>query len=522
MIYLRTYMYVPHEVDLIIANLEECYEYIDKMIICEFDIHNTGEKRDFQFQHLKSMVPAHLRNKIDYHACEVFDLTSRAYDDEKTILKINEPVMRSYFTNLYAFSDDDIIISVDADEILYGETIPYVLDQVESNGTVALKMRQFFWKPTYIWKNKIFRLGIATKYGSIPVKFPSDWRDIGILTDDFVGGHFSWCMDIDAMIHKLHTYGHPRYRFCAEKTLLETAIQNKEYPFDPNVAFDIEELAIDDSRIPKSISRRLRNIVPESNDISYSADTEQKIPLPSREGMRKDLKQMSVISIVYTNSEYSDAMGVFEQQYRRHCDIPLYKISDYQSDHIYSNNEPYYRHWIEALENIREDYFIYNQDDFFLYADVNSQKIYELVDMLDDSDWSYIRLIKSGINLSTSKPDLGAENLYIIGDASHPQYAMQATIWKKQKFMEMYAKAAQAKWFECEEYNKVCRQLNIAGLYYYSGEGKRGRNHYDSTIYPYVATAIVGGQWNLGEYPSELSKILKEYQIDPCDRGIYL
>ncbi len=251
-------MYVPHEVDLVIANLEECHQHIDKMIVCEFDVYHTGEKRDFQFQSLKSLVPGHLRAKIDYHACHVYDFTERAYDDEDTIHRINEPVMRSYFTKLYTFSDDDIIISVDADEILYGEKLPYVLERVDSNGTVALKMRQFFYRPTYLWKNKIFRSGSATKYGGIPVKFPFNWRDMGVLTDDFVGCHFSWCMDTDAMIHKLHTYGHPRYRFCADKTVLDAAIRNREYPFDPTVPFDIEDLSIDDERIPKSIRGRLR------------------------------------------------------------------------------------------------------------------------------------------------------------------------------------------------------------------------------------------------------------------------
>lgn len=257
MIFLRTYMYVPHEVDFVIANLEECYDYIDKMIVCEYDIYHTGEKRVFQFQHLKSMIPHHLRDKIDYHACKVFDLTERAYHDENTIHRVNEPVMRSCFTKLYDFCDDDVIICVDADEILYGEKVPYVLDQVESNRAVALKMRQFFWRKTYLWKNKVFRSGLAAKYGRVPVTFPFNWRDMGVLTDDFVGGHFSWCMDTDAMIHKLHTYGHPRYRFCANKTVLEAAIENKEYPFDPSIAFDIEELGVDDSRIPKSVRRGL-------------------------------------------------------------------------------------------------------------------------------------------------------------------------------------------------------------------------------------------------------------------------
>ena len=230
---------------------------------------------------------------------------------------------------------------------------------------------------------------------------------------------------------------------------------------------------------------------------------------------------MSLISIVYTNSVYSDVMGVFENQYKKHCNIPLYKISDNLSDHTYSNDDPYYKHWIEALDKIAEDYFIYNQDDFILYDNVNSQIIHELVEILDDSPWSYIRLIKSGVNLSTLKPNTGKYNLYIVGEASFPQYSMQATIWNKNIFMEMYEKAAQVEWYECKEYEKVCRQLNIAGLYYYSGERKRGNNHHDSSIYPYVATAVVQGKWNMREYSNELTRILSENQIDPYDRGIF-
>ena len=55
------------------------------------------------------------------------------------------------------------------------------------------------------------------------------------------------------MMHKLHTYSHPRYRFCANKELLESAIENKKYPFDTNTDFNIQELKEDDPIIPKSM-----------------------------------------------------------------------------------------------------------------------------------------------------------------------------------------------------------------------------------------------------------------------------
>ena len=253
MIYLKTYCYAPHEVDFIVANLRECYDYIDKMIVCEFDINHTGIKRGFEYLNLKELVPPDLSDKLDYHACEVHDITARAYENEAVIHSVNEPVMRSYFTKLYDFADSDIIISIDADEILYRETIPYILEQVRQQGVVRLKLRQFFYKTTYLWKGKDFVSPTAAYYGAINPKFPNNWRDIGNITQEHVGCHFSWCMDVEAMIHKLDTYSHPRYRFCANRELLESAIANKEYPFDNNVNFDIQELRPDDELIPRSL-----------------------------------------------------------------------------------------------------------------------------------------------------------------------------------------------------------------------------------------------------------------------------
>ena len=154
MIYLKTYCYAPHEREFIMANFIECQDHIDKMIVCEFDINHTGTKRDLLFSSQLGITSGDYGfDKLDYHSCEVFDETARAYDREDLIHSINEPIMRSYFTKLYDFKDDDIIISVDADEIIYGDSIGYILNQVEKYKTVALKLRQFFYKKTYLWKD---------------------------------------------------------------------------------------------------------------------------------------------------------------------------------------------------------------------------------------------------------------------------------------------------------------------------------------------------------------------------------
>ena len=79
--------------------------------------------------------------------------------------------------------------------------------------------------------------------------------------DGKAGCHFSWCMTPQEMVYKLHTYSHPKYRFCADEDVLRNAIENKMYPFDEDVAFDILELEDDDARLPKCIRGNLHEIL---------------------------------------------------------------------------------------------------------------------------------------------------------------------------------------------------------------------------------------------------------------------
>lgn len=224
-----------------------------------------------------------------------------------------------------------------------------------------------------------------------------------------------------------------------------------------------------------------------------------------------------MINIVYTNKNCKDVYKIFKAQYNIMCDLPLFTVSDYEGDSVYDNTQPYYKHWIDALSTIKDDYFIYNQEDFILYDKVNVDIINQLKTFLiDNPQYSFIRLIKSGQNL----PQIPiTTNLYPIGYNSYPLYSMQATIWNKRRFIELYEYTKQTKWFESNDYEVACRLLNIEGLYYYNNEPPRG-GHFDSSIYPYIATAIVKGKWNLSEYYDELRPLLTKHNININKRGI--
>jgi hypothetical protein len=53
---------------------------------------------------------------------------------------------------------------------------------------------------------------------------------------------------------------------------------------------------------------------------------------------------------------------------------------------------------------------------------------------------------------------------------------------------------------------------------YKSIDKKRGMHHYDSSTYPYIATAIVKGKWYTSDYP-EIKELLKTYKIEISERG---
>lgn len=257
MIYLKTYFYAPHEIDYIYLNLCESYDFIDKFIVCEYNVYHTGREKEYIFEDCLKNIPDDKNDKLLYLKCDIKNDTVVS-DEHEIICTVNEPLMRGYFTKMVDLKDQDIIFSVDADEIIYSHMYPEIIYFIENSiPLTSLNLHQFFYKVNYLWENKDFVAPIASKYGVFKDRFPYAWRYDGGVYPEKAGCHFSWCMPVDAMLDKLDVYSHPEYRFCKDKELLENAVKNMEYPFSESESFDIRVLNIDDENdnhiLPKSL-----------------------------------------------------------------------------------------------------------------------------------------------------------------------------------------------------------------------------------------------------------------------------
>ena len=113
-------------------------------------------------------------------------------------------------------------------------------------------------------------------------------------------------------------------------------------------------------------------------------------------------------------------------------------------------------------------------------------------------------------------------NIFEIPHSSPYMFSQQSAIWKKEKLIEIMNFYKPNTYRDVELYGSMAmNSLGLNGCYYHTPSYKRGSMHYDSEIFPYVATAVCKGKWNTNQYPDILTEALKEYSIDVNDRGIY-
>lgn len=253
MIFLKTHFYTENEINYINLNLQESYNKIDKFIVCEFNITHTGEYRDFIFDKFIDKINPIYKDKLLYIPCDIQKLSINAKDNENLAHSTNELLMRGYFVKMFNFNDDDIIISVDCDEILYNQSYDKIIEEVKVNKKVSIELNQFFYKLNYHWVDNNFIAPTAAYYSEYKNNFPSHWRYDGKLISGKMGVHWSWGMQVEDMIYKLNTYAHVKYKKFADKDILNNAIENKIYPFDLNKPFTINIIDRSSNILPDSI-----------------------------------------------------------------------------------------------------------------------------------------------------------------------------------------------------------------------------------------------------------------------------
>ena len=241
MIYLKTIFTCPNEVKYLKLNLKESFNYIDKFIICEFNRTHIGSEKELIFEQYLQEFTQEEQKKIIYIGADISHLAIYEPDNNE-IIHNNERLMRGYFVKQLDLNGNDVVFSVDADEIIFGQYYEKVLKKIGFfTKAILLPLHQFFYRINYLWDNNTFIAPTVSKVSYYKNVYPAQWRYDGKLFSEKAGCHFSWCLTIDEMIAKLGMYSHHKdYRHLAKKEVLEDAVKNKTYPFDRKVDFHIK------------------------------------------------------------------------------------------------------------------------------------------------------------------------------------------------------------------------------------------------------------------------------------------
>ncbi|MBZ4646758.1 MAG: hypothetical protein JG777_2247 [Clostridia bacterium] len=245
MIYLKTIFSAPNEIKYLKLNLREAFDYIDNFIICEYNRTHTGEERELIFERYINQFSDAELDKIIYLGADISKEALLAKGNSEIAHK-NEQLMRGYFASQVNLKGSDIVFSVDADEIIFGQFYEPITDKLGYfNRAIKLPLHQFFYRVNYLWENKDFIAPTVCKVKYYGKKYPAQWRYDGKLYPEKVGCHFSWLLTTEEMINKLNVYSHnPEYGHLARKDVCEEAVRTKTYPFDSSVDFKIRVLDV--------------------------------------------------------------------------------------------------------------------------------------------------------------------------------------------------------------------------------------------------------------------------------------
>ena len=233
--------------------------------------------------------------------------------------------------------------------------------------------------------------------------------------------------------------------------------------------------------------------------------------------------------VVYSHSSYSDVWipffaqsKLFLNDYKKVIftdEVPSEIPTDW--DYVtYSNEMSYSERMAHCLSKIETDLFFYHHEDMFLYEQPDLKLLSQYEELVLNSDIDFIRLLRSVDNPMFNYKNY--KSLYPIPNYSSYYFTVQPTICKTSKMLNVFQQTHIDHLREFEtKVQDVCRENNIKGLFHYNNENKRGLSHYDSSVYPYIATAVVKGKWNFREYKKELLDILNKLNIDYSKRGIY-
>lgn len=227
---------------------------------------------------------------------------------------------------------------------------------------------------------------------------------------------------------------------------------------------------------------------------------------------------MGVTVLVYTHSSMMDILPGFlgrlekflPEKHKVYIAVDAPVPVPYEQV-FYDDNDLYTDRLKKVLKKIKEETVLFIHEDMILYGEVDMVRLLKYQDYVSRGVVSSVKLILVGDSFTAC--DVDSE----LVTNSYARFSVQPTLINTKYFLDLVSRFPRLTIWGFEEsvssgFLDVMPRLG--------GEAKRGLYHYDSIVFPYVATGVTKGKWLMSEYPRELSEFVSEYGIDVSVRGV--
>jgi hypothetical protein len=227
--------------------------------------------------------------------------------------------------------------------------------------------------------------------------------------------------------------------------------------------------------------------------------------------------------VLYTHTDAKDVWDAWYGQYEKYLseydlclcvnqgvDISDSSLSNHQTV-FYDDNLTYTQRLQGVMNELGDRTILFLHEDMILYSDVDHDRLETFTKLVNNESVKSVKLIYVGdICYVSSVHDELVENAY-------SKFSIQPTIIKTKTILDILESVGDLNIWDFENAINHYEGHYMVKL---GNESKRGMFHYDSLVFPYVATAIVKGKWNYSEYPQELKYLFEQYGINPEERGV--
>lgn len=227
------------------------------------------------------------------------------------------------------------------------------------------------------------------------------------------------------------------------------------------------------------------------------------------------MRKIKIPIIIYSHSSYSDVwpliLGQFEL-YMPKSEIILFTDSDPLKGNyrpvFYDNKLNYNERVIQCLQKINDKVVLFTHEDMPLYSSPNFEILNNYISHIHSGKADSIKLIFAGWHFKSKKLEFDET----LSKNKLSRFSIQPTLIKPSTLVKILKRYPSSNLWEFER--KVAKSWRHPFKEYCCNlKGDKHGNHFDCQAFPYIATAIVKGQWNLNQY-SILSELLDLYGIN--------